>query len=45
VKGGCSIANKTKRFINKNEEIPGPGAYFVENKENKISFNDLFKVV
>lgn len=35
-KGGSSLANKSKRFSDKPENIPGPGAYTVEsNKENK----------
>jgi hypothetical protein len=39
------MANKSKRFAEKKEEIPGPGAYIVENKENKVSFQREFKVI
>lgn len=35
IKGGSTLANKSKRFDDKKEEIPGPGTYAVENKENK----------
>jgi hypothetical protein len=41
IKGGSSLANKSERFQNKNQEIPGPGAYEIENKENKISTTEL----
>ena len=29
------MSNRAPRFQNKRDEVPGPGAYAVENKENK----------
>ena len=36
IKGGSTLANKSERFQNRNQDIPGPGSYEIENKENKI---------
>ena len=38
------MANKSQRFLDKSEQVPGPGAYAVENKENKSSSNPDLKV-
>jgi hypothetical protein len=35
IKGGSSLSNKSQRFNEKLKENPGPGAYIIENKENK----------
>jgi hypothetical protein len=34
IKGGSTIANKEQRFADKINDVPGPGTYVVENKEN-----------
>jgi hypothetical protein len=44
-KGGSTLANKSKRFAEKKEEIPGPGAYTVDTKEKKESFKKEYKVL
>lgn len=33
------MANKSKRFNEKVEDLPGPGAYMIEEKENNRSLS------
>jgi hypothetical protein len=44
IKGGKSLSNKSKRFSDKVEDIPGPGAYTIEEKtepSRAVSVHDL----
>jgi hypothetical protein len=40
-KGGSSLANKESRFSTKKDEVPGPGAYVIPNKENRLNTGSL----
>ena len=45
VKGGSSLANKSQRFNEKLKDNPGPGAYIIENKENKSQLPVELRVI
>lgn len=40
-KGGSSLMNREARFPQKREEIPGPGAYTIPDKENKPQIGQI----
>ena len=36
-KGGSSLANRSQRFVSRNEDVPGPGAYVIEPVKEGVS--------